>query len=73
MAKRTVSVRRRCSHCGRAVLKLPNEHSDDTIAKCGNCGRVLGPMRAIYEKMTGQPHTPVNVTILPDEEDNTPH
>jgi uncharacterized Zn finger protein len=64
MTKRTVSVEVQCSACGSTVFEVPDEHTNDPLAKCSKCGAVLGPMSSIYAKVRGEGHTPVNVKIV---------
>lgn len=64
MTKRTVDVRVQCRNCGSTVFDIPDEATDDPVAKCGQCGGILGPMSAIDAKIKGHAHTPVNVDIV---------
>jgi len=64
MPKGTISVTVQCRNCGSAVIDFPDEEPDDPIAKCGQCGNVLGPISSINAKVRGEGHTPVNIDII---------
>ena len=64
MTNRTISVEVQCRNCGSTVFDIPDEASDDPIAKCVHCHNILGPISAIHAKIRGGSHTPVNVDIV---------
>lgn len=50
MADDKVSVTFTCSKCGPTVLELPDDHTDDSIAKCKICGAEFGRFGDIKAK-----------------------
>lgn len=42
MSTDQVEVTFKCQVCGGSVLELPDDHTDDSIAKCKACGQEFG-------------------------------
>ncbi|HUQ12036.1 MAG TPA: hypothetical protein VM146_17095 [Steroidobacteraceae bacterium] len=53
MSTDRVEVKFTCKKCGGTVLELPDNHTDDSIAKCKSCGVEFGRWRDIKAKAMG--------------------
>jgi hypothetical protein len=42
MANDKIEVTFECQFCGGTVLELPEEYTDDSLAKCNDCGTDIG-------------------------------
>ncbi|WP_455570375.1 ECs_2282 family putative zinc-binding protein [Xanthobacter autotrophicus] len=45
-----ISIRFECVECGGTILEPPDDHTDDTIAKCKTCGQSFGRRRDVQAK-----------------------
>jgi hypothetical protein len=48
-----VQVKFTCKECGGTVIELPDNHTDDSIAKCKGCGIEFGRWGDIKAKSVG--------------------
>lgn len=42
MSTDKIEVKFTCEQCGGTVLEIPDDHTDDSIAKCKSCGVEFG-------------------------------
>jgi hypothetical protein len=50
MGTDSLKVTFECKKCGGTVLELPDDYTDDSVAKCKACGQKFGTYREIKAK-----------------------